>query len=118
MIRQLFPKLWPKLKKLISPKNIGSYFMMGAFVLLIATYGVWQLQQLFSPDSGTSGDTATVKIQLKASDRTAAGTPLFRELQPPSLDVPYYPYNATTEPTALPNNSLFRIQGEVYYKDK
>ena len=93
--------------------------MLGAFVLLIATYGVWQLQQLFSPDSGDVGTND--RIQLRSSDRTSNGSPLPNGLQPPTGGEPYYNYDSTdvgTGPTFLPNNETFRIQGEVYYKSK
>lgn len=108
-----------RFKKLFSARRAGTYFMLGAFTLLTATYGAWRLQLLLSPDTGDVGTNE--RIQLKASDRTSSGSPLPNGLQPPTAGTPYYDYNSTDiedGPTFLPNNETFRIQGEVYYKDK
>lgn len=114
------------LKKLFSPKRAGSAFLLGAFVLLVATYGVWQLQQLFLPNN--DGSTTTTFIRLKSSDRSSVGnpaSPLQNRLKQPAnggtaTDSPAYGYNWTTElPTDLgtsSSNTLFRIQGEATFK--
>lgn len=115
-MRVRLPKL--RLSRLVSTQNIGTTLLLGVFVLVVSTYAVYQLQKIISPF--INADNPTTRIELRASDRTGVANtsaPLQNLIN--GNGTPNYDYNVTANgPTILPNNTLFRIQGQVYYKGK
>lgn len=95
--------------------KLSLILVVATFVIILGTFGIWQLQQMVSPDSGgiiKSGVTA----QLKSSDRSRENVPLANNLEDPTQ-----PDYLNTTITSLGNAVVggdipfARIQGEVIY---
>lgn len=100
--------------KSLSPTRLALVISLAALVLVIGTYGVWQLERIISPQSGIQVQNGTV-FQLTSSDHDASLNQLTNSVT--NTTSPKYDDTHTT--LVLLNGSTYnipRFEGQIFFR--